>query len=33
VDEVINYRENPEWSKKVKEFTGGKGVEQVLEVG
>ncbi|CAE6482669.1 unnamed protein product [Rhizoctonia solani] len=33
VDEVVNYREHPEWSAKVKELTGGKGVEQVLEVG
>lgn len=33
VDEIINYREVPEWSTKVKELTGGKGVEQVLEVG
>ncbi|KAF8708109.1 Zinc-binding dehydrogenase, partial [Rhizoctonia solani] len=33
VDEIINYREVPEWSSKVKELTGGRGVEQVLEVG
>ncbi|CAE6405768.1 unnamed protein product [Rhizoctonia solani] len=33
VDEVINYRDVPEWSNKVKELTGGKGVDQVLEVG
>lgn len=33
VDEIINYREVPEWSAKVKELTGGKGVQQVLEVG
>ncbi|CAE6478090.1 unnamed protein product [Rhizoctonia solani] len=33
VDEVVNHREFPEWSVKVKELTGGKGVEQVLEVG
>ncbi|KAJ1311896.1 hypothetical protein OPQ81_010356 [Rhizoctonia solani] len=33
VDEILNYREFPEWSAKVKELTGGKGVEQVLEVG
>ncbi|KAG8777490.1 hypothetical protein FRC12_000357 [Ceratobasidium sp. 428] len=33
VDEVINYRENPEWSEKVKELTGGEGVERVLDVG
>ncbi|ELU40865.1 zinc-binding dehydrogenase domain-containing protein [Rhizoctonia solani AG-1 IA] len=30
VDEVVNYREHPEWSAKVKELTGGKGVEQVI---
>jgi NADPH:quinone reductase-like Zn-dependent oxidoreductase len=33
VDDVINYRETPEWSKKVRELTGGEGVERVLEVG
>ncbi|CAE6344394.1 unnamed protein product [Rhizoctonia solani] len=33
VDEIINYREVPGWSDKVMELTGGKGVEQVLEVG
>ncbi|KAF8752536.1 Zinc-binding dehydrogenase [Rhizoctonia solani] len=33
VDEVINYRDVPEWSKRVMELTGGNGVEQVLEVG
>ncbi|CAE6464663.1 unnamed protein product [Rhizoctonia solani] len=33
VDEVVNYREFPEWSTKVMELTGGKGVEQVLEIG
>ncbi|CUA68587.1 putative alcohol dehydrogenase [Rhizoctonia solani] len=33
VDEIINYREVPEWSNKVKELTDGKGVDQVLEVG
>ncbi|KAJ1311857.1 hypothetical protein OPQ81_010318 [Rhizoctonia solani] len=33
VDEIINYREVSEWSKKVMELTGGRGVEQVLEVG
>ncbi|CAE6456171.1 unnamed protein product [Rhizoctonia solani] len=33
VDEVVNYREFPEWSTKVIELTGGKGVEQVLEIG
>jgi NADPH:quinone reductase-like Zn-dependent oxidoreductase len=33
VDDVINYRENPDWSEKVKELTAGVGVEHVLEVG
>ncbi|GAB1527059.1 hypothetical protein RhiTH_010234, partial [Rhizoctonia solani] len=33
VDEVINHRDVPEWSKRVMELTGGNGVEQVLEVG
>ncbi|EUC53615.1 alcohol dehydrogenase zinc-binding domain protein, partial [Rhizoctonia solani AG-3 Rhs1AP] len=33
VDEVVNYREIPEWSTKVKELTGGKGVDHVLEIG
>ncbi|QRW26714.1 Zinc-binding dehydrogenase [Rhizoctonia solani] len=33
VDDIINYREVPEWSNKVRELTEGKGVEHVLEVG
>jgi NADPH:quinone reductase-like Zn-dependent oxidoreductase len=33
VDHVINYREAPEWSGKVRELTGGEGVDHVLEVG
>ncbi|ELU36565.1 zinc-binding dehydrogenase domain-containing protein [Rhizoctonia solani AG-1 IA] len=33
VDDVINYREIPQWWEKVRELTGGQGVEQVLEVG
>jgi NADPH:quinone reductase-like Zn-dependent oxidoreductase len=32
-DEVINYRETPDWEKKVRELTGGAGVEHVIEVG
>lgn len=32
-DEVINYRENPDWEKKVRELTGGAGVDHVIEVG
>jgi NADPH:quinone reductase-like Zn-dependent oxidoreductase len=30
---TINYRENPDWQKEVRELTGGGGVNQVLEVG
>ncbi|CAE6456178.1 unnamed protein product [Rhizoctonia solani] len=33
VDEIVNYREFPEWSTQIMELTGGEGVEQVLEVG
>jgi NADPH:quinone reductase-like Zn-dependent oxidoreductase len=33
VDDVVNYRETPEWSEEVLKLTGGKGVEHVLEVG
>ena len=33
VDQIINYKEVPDWSTKVKELTGGNGVDQVLEVG
>jgi NADPH:quinone reductase-like Zn-dependent oxidoreductase len=29
----INYRENPEWAKKIKELTDGQGVDLVVEVG
>jgi NADPH:quinone reductase-like Zn-dependent oxidoreductase len=29
----INYRSNPEWDKAAREFTGGRGVDHVLEVG
>lgn len=32
-DHLINYRENPEWSKSVMEITGGKGAQVVVEVG
>ncbi|KAG8701383.1 hypothetical protein FRC09_005396 [Ceratobasidium sp. 395] len=32
-NEVINYRETPEWSEEVRKLTDGKGVEQILEVG
>ncbi|CAE6438109.1 unnamed protein product [Rhizoctonia solani] len=33
VDDVVNYREVSEWSTKVKELTGGRGVDHVLEIG
>lgn len=33
VDQVVNYRENPEWFKKVREVTGGEGVDDVMEIG
>jgi NADPH:quinone reductase-like Zn-dependent oxidoreductase len=31
--EVINYKATPEWDRRVLELTGGKGVDQVVEVG
>ncbi|CAF1411732.1 unnamed protein product [Didymodactylos carnosus] len=30
---TINYSETPEWGKKAKEITGGRGVDHILEVG
>ncbi|CAF1391336.1 unnamed protein product [Rotaria sordida] len=30
---TINYSETPEWGKKAKELTGGRGVDHILEVG
>ena len=30
---TVSYRTNPEWQKRVRELTGGAGVNQVLEVG
>jgi NADPH:quinone reductase-like Zn-dependent oxidoreductase len=30
---TVNYRENPEWQRDVRELTGGAGVKHVLEVG
>jgi NADPH:quinone reductase-like Zn-dependent oxidoreductase len=30
---TVNYRTNPDWQKEVRALTGGKGVDQVLEVG
>ncbi|MEH6912261.1 MAG: NAD(P)-dependent alcohol dehydrogenase [Oceanicoccus sp.] len=32
-DHVINYKENPKWGKVVKDWTGGRGVDHVVEVG
>ncbi|MEM7698752.1 MAG: NAD(P)-dependent alcohol dehydrogenase [Verrucomicrobiota bacterium] len=32
-DEVINYRENPDWDKEVYQLTEKRGVDHVLEVG
>ncbi len=30
---VINYRDTPDWGKAVRELTGGRGVDHVVEVG
>src|SRR5215469_12006979 len=32
-DEVINYTTQPEWHLEVRKLTGGRGVDQVIEVG
>jgi NADPH:quinone reductase-like Zn-dependent oxidoreductase len=32
-DHTINYRETPDWDKEVLRLTGGRGVDQVVEVG
>ncbi|KCZ50808.1 zinc-dependent alcohol dehydrogenase family protein [Hyphomonas pacifica] len=32
-DHVINYKETPEWGKKAKALTGGRGVDEVVEIG
>jgi NADPH:quinone reductase-like Zn-dependent oxidoreductase len=32
-DETINYKNVPEWQQTVREMTGGRGVDHVLEVG
>lgn len=32
-DEVINYRTTPEWHVVVRDLTGGRGVDRVIEVG
>ncbi|HQZ83752.1 MAG TPA: NAD(P)-dependent alcohol dehydrogenase [Pyrinomonadaceae bacterium] len=32
-DETINYRSTPDWERRVLEWTGGQGVDHVVEVG
>lgn len=32
-DKLINYRSHPDWEQKVRELTGGEGVDHVVEVG
>ena len=32
-DHLINYKDTPEWGKKAKELTGGRGVDEVVEIG
>lgn len=32
-DHVINYREEPEWGRLAHEWTGGKGVDHIIDVG
>ncbi len=32
-DELINYKETPDWEKRVSELTGRRGVDHVVEVG
>lgn len=32
-DDVINYKETPEWGKKVQQLTEGRGVDHTVEVG
>ena len=31
--DVVNYLDEPEWGKRVRELTGGRGVDRVVEVG
>jgi NADPH:quinone reductase-like Zn-dependent oxidoreductase len=31
-DEVVNYRSTPEWPERVRQLTGGRGVDHVIEV-
>lgn len=32
-DFTVNYKTNPDWDKPAREFTGGKGVDHIVEVG
>lgn len=32
-DEVVNYRNNPDWHLEVRAVTGGRGVDKVIEIG
>jgi NADPH:quinone reductase-like Zn-dependent oxidoreductase len=32
-DHVINYKSNPDWGAAAREFTGGRGVDHVVEIG
>ena len=32
-DHVLNYKETPDWGKKAFELTGGRGVDEVVEIG
>ncbi|HUO53106.1 MAG TPA: NAD(P)-dependent alcohol dehydrogenase [Rhodoblastus sp.] len=32
-DHLINYRENPNWGEIARDFTGGRGVDHVVEIG
>ena len=32
-DEVLNYQDLPEWGKQVRDFSGGEGVDHIVEVG
>ncbi len=32
-DHVINYRDTPKWGKEAKALTGGRGVDEVVEIG
>ena len=32
-DHLVNYKKHPEWSKAVRDITGGRGVDHVVEVG